>query len=65
MQGFKAGLVPKVFKEPFEIYLKNYDCKKTIHKKELTVIKRNIEISIIESLRVAMLNTRSETNDDW
>lgn len=65
MQGFKAGLVPKVFKEPFEIYFKNYDCEKTIHKKELTVIKRNIEISIIESLRAAMLNTRSDTNDDW
>lgn len=65
MQGFKAGLVPKLFKEPFEVYFKDYDCEKTIHKKELTIIKRNVEISIIESLHNTMMDTSSDNNDDW
>ena len=64
-EAFAADSIIVTMKNSCSLDFKNYDCEKTIHKKELTVIKRNIEISIIESLRAAMLNTRSDTNDDW
>lgn len=65
MQGFTAGLVPKVFRKPFEVYYKDCDCNKKSNARELTVIKRNTEISVIESLKKSMSANQTNINNDW
>ncbi|WP_321517443.1 DUF4468 domain-containing protein [uncultured Bacteroides sp.] len=65
-QGLSDGFIPKIIKQPFETYFKGCDCENKKNRLILITIKRNTEITIIQSLNKTMITVDpSEKEDNW